>query len=190
MSQPLPKGIAERIGVAARRAYLRLGINPEKDLDNDQADPIKNALEEIVQATQEAAHSSAQPCRPASAGATMRKAEIPPDPDPPMTISELARRLGVRRASRQTAPNTVRWWCLQGIAGVVLDSWLEPHARMTSWGRYLAFVKKVARRKEEMREERLDAVRRVRKAPRIDQEDEPPRKGRARGRRPANGTPS
>jgi hypothetical protein len=84
------------------------------------------------------------------------------DPDKQITLYELVRLIGPRRAGRPVHVETLRAWCLDGIAGVVLESWLGTWARLTTWEAYQHFLRAVAARKEELRHERRRAVQAAR----------------------------
>lgn len=81
--------------------------------------------------------------------------------DERLTCAQLAARIGSRFRGRPTHPDTVRDWMLHGLAGVLLPSQVDPVLRTTTWRDYLRWREKVARRREELREERLEAVKRT-----------------------------
>lgn len=77
--------------------------------------------------------------------------------DLPLTCDQLAARLGVRFRGRPTLGKTVRGWMLDGLAGVRLESWLDPTRRVTTWRLYEGWRRKVAAARE-ARRERLRAA--------------------------------
>ncbi len=53
--------------------------------------------------------------------------------DIPITLKQLADRIGLRRGGRPTSRETVRGWCLHGLQGVLLWYTLRGHMRVTTW---------------------------------------------------------
>jgi hypothetical protein len=91
----------------------------------------------------------------------MAKPTRPIDPDLPINRFQLAELIGERQVGRPTHPNTVYLWMVTGLRGVKLASRVEALCRVTTWGEYEAWLKKIAARREEAREMRRAAVDRV-----------------------------
>ncbi len=57
--------------------------------------------------------------------------------DIPITLKQLADRIGLRRRGQPTSRETVRGWCLHGLQGVLLWSAKRGRVRVTTWNHYL-----------------------------------------------------
>lgn len=81
------------------------------------------------------------------------------DPDKPISLRELAALVGPRVQGRPTTIDTVRRWCLQGLQGVTLDSWLNVSVRMTTWGAFCRWRDRVVAKRQEEARQRVNAAR-------------------------------
>lgn len=82
--------------------------------------------------------------------------------DTRLTCAQLARILGPRKGGRPTKPDTVRDWMLHGRQGIRLPSVLEVLVRVTTWGDYLDWLRRVGEARERERLRRKEAVQAVR----------------------------